>query len=108
MRFGILVSGSLASTLIIALAANIPIASLVSKVALAMCGKMVQLGAESKSGWTVGSFSKTSNPAPNIILFFNALSKSISFIIPPLDVLIIIEFFLVYIPINPFFYKLLL
>ena len=35
---------------------------------------------------SIGSFSKTSNPAPNIILSFKALSKSISFIIPPLDV----------------------
>ena len=38
---------------------------------------------------SIGSFSKTSKPAPNIILFFKALSKSVSFIIPPLDVLMI-------------------
>ena len=41
-----------------------------------------------------GSFSKTSSPAPNIRFSFKALSRSISLIIPPLAVLIMMGCFL--------------
>ena len=42
---------------------------------------------------SIGSFSKTSNPAPKIIFSLIALFKSISLIIPPREVLIIITVF---------------
>ena len=44
---------------------------------------------------STGSFSKTSKPAPKIILSLIALFKSISLIIPPLEVFIIIAFFFI-------------
>ena len=40
-----------------------------------------------------GSFSNTSIPAPRIFLFFKASYKAFSLIIPPLAVLIKIDFF---------------
>ena len=71
---------------------SIDILFLHSRVKAALCGERTILS-NLNSGLLVsgGSVSYTSIPAPCIILFFKAQNKSLSLIIPPLEVLIMME-----------------
>ena len=65
-----------------------------SSVNAAVCGLKNTLLFLSKGLFgSGGSISKTSKPAPRIKFSFKALSRSISFITPPLAALIIMQFF---------------